>query len=323
MVADKYRRIKKLSFLLLKSRKKDEEEQIVLYDNNTFAAFIWMVFFLELLKNLYFVIMPLSVQTRILYGDMIISPKDDQRLYNLIMVVVYFFACFVYMYAFFFADQRGDFYRLTDFLAVRSLNDFVKRFSVSKKFAGQFIKELDYRVRLTTSLIYGYALMTYSYYAVDIIFALKLGFSYSQILIYTVPSICLGMTALLCIYSLLFQCFTFFVLHVKLMNAKVNWLSKQLDGFDGKTSFKRVSRHLARLNSVIGEFRTGRHYFQSACCSFFPSFFSTFALFPSMVIISGQLFTNQLTGFYLLNLVVIFIPINLNENFKREVSEKR
>lgn len=159
--ADKYRRTKKLSFLLLTCKKEeDEKERMVPYENKAFAMFIWMVFFLELLKNLYFALMPLSVQTRILFGDMIISPKADQRLYNLIMVAVYLFACFVYLYAFFFDNQTGDFYRLADFLEVRSLNDFTKRFSVNKEFAGPFIKELDYRVRLTTGLIYGYSVMT-------------------------------------------------------------------------------------------------------------------------------------------------------------------
>lgn len=162
--------------------------------------------------------------------------------------------------------------------------------------------------------------MTYSYYAFDISLSIQLGFSHWQILMFTVPSIWLGMAALWFIYNLLFQCFTFFTLHMKLMNAKVNWLRKQLDSFDRRTSRQTMADHLRLLNSVIGEFRTGRHYFQSACCSFFPSFFSTFALFPSMVIISGKLFTNQLTGFYVFNLMVIFIPINLNENLKREVS---
>ena len=218
---DKYRRIKKLSFLLLKSSRKGADEQMVLYDNDAFAIFIWLVFFLELLKNLYFAIMPLSVQTRVLYGDMIISPKDDQRLYNLIMVVVYFFACFVYCYSYFFHEQRRDFERLADFLLVRNLNEFVEEFAVDKQFAGNFLKELDYRVRLTTSLIYGYSLMTYSYYGVDLYMSFKLGFDYGQILCFTVPSICIGMTALLFIYKLLFQCFTFFILNTRLLNGKV------------------------------------------------------------------------------------------------------
>lgn len=191
---DKYRRIKQVSFLLLKSERKCKEERLVLYDNNTFAGFVWIVFFAELLKNLYFCLVPLSIEHRVLFGDIIISNQAGvQRLWNLIMVVVYLAACFPFFIPYFFKeDHRKSFHHLSEFLLVFSLDEFTKRFSVSKEFAGRFIKQLDYQVWLIHILTWSYSLMSYSLFATNIYMSLKLGFSYSQILMYTVPSILNG-----------------------------------------------------------------------------------------------------------------------------------
>ena len=86
---DPYRRIKKISFLMLKSERRAKEERMTLYDNKALPIFIWAIYFGELLKDLYFAVMPLSVEQRVLFGDILLSDRADQALFNLIVVIVY------------------------------------------------------------------------------------------------------------------------------------------------------------------------------------------------------------------------------------------
>ena len=317
---DRYRRIKKLSFLLLKIEKKGKEERLVLYDNTAFAFFVWLVFFVEMLKYVYFALWPVSYQHRVFLGELIISKKVGvQRLFSVLMLFVNAAACFPFFVPYFFAeDYRKSFHRLSDFLVVFSLDEFIERFSVSREFARRFVKQLDYLVWLTYILIWSYSVVTYSLFSTNVYMSLKFGYSNSQILACTIPSILNAGLSLIFVYNLIFQSFSFYVLHAQLLKGKVNWLVKNLKGLSAKTNRQVVDEHLTRLNLAIKEFETSRRYFNTCLALFFFTFLSTFALFPAMVIVSGRVL-NQLTGFFVGNVNIIVFLVKLNENLGREV----
>ena len=100
---DKYRRLKLISYLLIATKREDkkdgengdkeddkrgdngedetmEVERAVPYENNRFLIIILVVLFADLLKNGYLFYMPMSLSDRLLWGDIIISYQEDQRL---------------------------------------------------------------------------------------------------------------------------------------------------------------------------------------------------------------------------------------------------
>lgn len=340
--------MKELSRLLLKGEKNGSKERIVPYDNNLLVGFVTFVIFLELIKNVYFFYNHLSIELRLLYGDIIISSKEDQRLFNFVMSIIYLFIL-VYFYFYFFDKQKIRHYQLSEFLLVLDLNEYSRRFGVSRQFAERFSKRMDQLVKLNRLVIIGYIVITFSYYLTTLALAFSFGFSIEQILIFSCPSTISGGLAFgnrgfpkilflslvnginlkfyppmpfcpVYSYTVAIQCFSFFFLYVKLLNARVNRLTSELDGLDDRARHRRKTiDHLARLDALVKEFKVSQSYFERSLASFVPAILLIIALFPTILIVSERIFTNRLNGLFLLDLILIFIPIKSNESFKREV----
>lgn len=185
-----YRRVKELGRLLLKTEKDsndEKKEKILLYDNNLLVGFVAFVIFLELIKNFYFASHHLSIELRILFGDIIISSKEDQRLFNFVLSIIYLFIL-VYFYFYFFDQQKVRHLQLTDFLLAIDLDEYARRFGVTQKFAESFSKQMDQLIRLNRLVTTAYIFITFSYYLTTIGLAISFGFGFEQILIYSCPS---------------------------------------------------------------------------------------------------------------------------------------
>lgn len=183
----KHRRVKELSRLLLKGEMNGSKERLVLYRNNWLVGFVSFVIFLELLKNFYFFANHLSIDLRLLYGDILISTNEDQRLFNFVMVIIYAFIL-VYFYFYFFDKQKARHYQLSKFLLVLDLDEYSRRFGVSKQFAERFFRQMNHLVRLNRLVITSYICLTFSYYLTTLALAFGFGFSVEQILTFSCPS---------------------------------------------------------------------------------------------------------------------------------------
>lgn len=314
----KYQRVKALGRLLLKGEGDGRKERIVLYDRTTLVAFVTFVIGLEMIKNFWFASSHLSIELRILYGDIIISSKEDQRLMNFVLGIVYFFIL-VYFYFYFFDKQKMRHYELSKFLLVLDNDHYSRRFGVTRAFAERFAKQMNLLVRLNQLMIYGYIFITFSYYLTTVGLAISFGFSLEQILTYSFPSTLSGGLAFVYSYTVAIQCFSFFCLYVKLLNARVARLTAELDELDGRSSRQKTLDHLVRLELLVKEFKTSQSYFERSLASFVPAILLIIALFPSILVVSGQFFTNRLNGLFLLDLILIVIPIKYNEKLKRQV----
>lgn len=318
----KYTRIKKMSFLLLKKEKKGKKEHMALYDN-PMLLIVALAFLTESMKNFYFGYQSLSLHQRLLFGDIIISDKGDQRLFCLMLSINYFTA-FLYLSCYFFNKQKVHlkrFEQLSKFLWVLDSDEYHRRFLVSNEFASEFSKELDKQVRLTWILIFGYDSLTLSFYLTSFVQALGLWPTPGQVLVCLCSSL-LGSLAFIFFYSIAVQAYTFYTIYVKLLNARVRRLTAELNKMTSKSNHRQMFKHRTELNTVLGEFKVSYHFFRRSLNMLLPPVIISTAIFPMMVILSGHLFTNRLIGLFLLNLTQILYPIiKSNETFKREVGK--
>ena len=333
---DKYRRLKLISYLLIATRRdgkkedapsEDEEdpkredgerERVVLYENNRLIVVILIVLFADLLKNCYFFYMPMTLNDRLLYGDIIISLQEDQRLYNFVLIVVYI-STFVYYYFLLFGKQKASFYRLSKFLYVLNPWVYSRRLLVTNEFAERASRWLDRGVLVNQMVIVNYLIFTSSFYAKTLYKAISLGFSWKQILLYTCPSILVGAFTLINFYRIAVQAYIFFILYIRVMNAKLNRLTADLNKLDDRPSNRRkLFRHLADLDSVVSEYKVSKDFFENSLVLAVPPVLITIALFPTNIMFSENLMTNQIVLMFFVNLFFVLIPIlNSNELFKR------
>ena len=167
-----------------------------------------------------------------------------------------------------------------------------------------------------------------SYYLTSLYQAVGLGFSLPLIFGLTGPSIINGALAIAICLNTSIPAFNIFFLYARLMRARISALTSDLNKLTAKTNVKSIRKrllvHLKRLNAVLNQWELSRRYFEKSLASFIPVVLVTLALFPSMLILSGQIFTNRLSGFYLVNLFGLLLPITIiNEQIKREVSVNR
>ena len=323
--SERYRRIKKMSFLLLRSVKEGKKELMVLYDNKLLVVIGLLFFLAESVKNFYLGFNTFSLQQRLLLGDIIISEQDgkkDQRLFCLQLSINYLTA-FLYLFTYFFNRQMVHskrFQQLSKFLLVLKDDEYAEKFGVTREFANKFAREMDRQVRLTWILIVSYETLTLSFYMTSLIRAMSLEFVPKQILICSC-SVILGSLGFSFYYTIAVQAYTFYITYLKLQNARASRLAEQLNRLARKSTYKKMLNHLAKLNTVLVEFETSYHFFERSLNMLLPSVILFISFFPSIVIVSGRLFTNRLFGLFLLNLTQILYPIlKANESFQRQVS---
>lgn len=129
-----------------------------------------------------------------------------------------------------------------------------------------------------------------------------------------------GALALTISVTISIQSFMFYMLYTKLVGARVSRLVMELRQLSAKSGKKRLLSHLRHVNSVVVDWELSKRYFEKSVGSFIPVVLSSAAFFPSIVIVSRQLFTNRLTAFYVFNVFGLWLPIVLmNEHVKRQV----
>ena len=316
-------RIKKLYFLQLKTEKKGKgEERIVLYNNGLVVSFFLLLIFVDTIKNFYFFSTPLSLNERLLFGDIVISDNEEQRLFNFILWVGYFFT-FIYIFSYYFDPEKAHlkrFHQLSQFLTVLDPNEYGRKFFFTKECAEKHFNEIKLRVRICQFLIYSYAASSNSYYLVSVYLLVDRGYSFKQIARFTCPSIMVGFLAMMVCFNVSVRAFTIFMLHISLMNARMQRLTADLNRLNDRSKRKRLLSHLAHLNLLIVEFGTSRRYFGKSLCLVVPVVIATLGLFPTMVILSRRFFSNRLIMIYILNLTMLLLPImKSNEEFKKAV----
>ena len=325
-MTDKYRRVKLMSYFLLstKDTNKDEKKQrerVVPYENRWFIVIVLIVSVVDLLRNCFFFYMPISLNDRFLYGDFIISMRSDHTLFNLVLVVCCMSSS-VYSYHLIFGQQRVYYHKLSKFLYVLNEKEYSHRLLVSQRFAGQFFRTLDLGV-LINQLVFGnYVIFELSFYSKTVYKAISLGFGYQQILLYTCPSILVALFAHIVFYRIAVQVYVFFILYIRLMNAKWNRLTAQLDQLNDRPGNRgKLAKHFGELDSVIGEYRMSREFFQTSLILPIPPLLITIILFPTNILFSENILTNHIVLMFFFNLFLVLMPIvKSNEKFKREIA---
>ena len=325
-MADKYRRLKAVGYLLVAGEKReDRSERIVLYENKPFIIFIMICSIVELLKNSYFFYMPVKLNDRLLYGDIMISFQEnvvDQRLMNFVWMVC-LFSGVVYCNFLLFGEQRAHFHLLSKFLLMRNAAEYSRKLLVGKQFAEQFDKLMNRGVLADKLVFWNYFIFDTSLYSRGIYKSIRAGFSPQQILLYTSPSIIVGLFAHLIFYRIAIQAYVFFALYVRLMNARWDRLASNLNSLNGPNCRRILARHYAELDSVVTEYKVSRHFFQSSLVLTVPPILSTIALFPTIIMFSQttNLLGNQMVLMFFFNLFAVFMPIvQANEKFKQAFS---
>lgn len=156
---NRYRRLKKLNFCQLKSVKNErngQTEQMLPGDRPVEGLFV-LTIAVELVKDLYFASHSTDLTTRLLYGD--ISPRKDQRLFNLIMASFYIFMILQF-YLSRFKGQKARFFQLSQFLLGLNLETWSKRFLVPKRFVAKFTKEMNFLAGICPFLVNGLVVLT-------------------------------------------------------------------------------------------------------------------------------------------------------------------
>lgn len=316
--------IKKLCFLLLKSEGKGKEERMVRYDNSLVVSFFLLLILADLIKNFYFFSTSLSLNERLLYGDIVISDQEEQRLFNFILWIGYLFTL-IYVYSYYFDREKAHFrrfYQLSAFLRVHDLNEYRRKFFLNKEFAEKHLKEIKLWIRICQFLIVSYASSSFSYYLVSLCLLVLRGHSFTEICRFTCPSMLVGGLAMMFCFRISVKAFTFYMLQIKLMKARVQRLTGDLDRLPSTFKRKKIISHLAHLNSLVKEFGISRSYFGRSLCLVVPVVIATLGLFPSMVILSGRFLTNRLIVIYVLNLTMLLYPVmKSSEEFQRQVRE--
>lgn len=255
-------RLEELSFLLLEIRKSG---RITLYNKPWFINFILVIFIGQLIKDLYFSFTSLTVEYGLLYGNMLVSPKSDQRLFNFVLVASIGMSI-LYFYFYIFKNQRLNHYKLSDFLIVTDIDQFCIKFNVRKSFAKDYFKELDKLARLNSLYVISYEVLTFSFYVSGIVQLINLEISFGKILKVTVPSIILGSLSFCIYYKMALSSYTFWLLYVKLMIGRVNKLSYELNILSSRhfNDEKILSNHLFYLNRLLKEFKISQNYLKNS-----------------------------------------------------------
>ena len=313
--SDKYRRVKLIGPMLIAIKK---DSQIAPYENNRYVVLVMIMSFLDLLKNAYLGYLPMSSGRHLLYGDVILSLREDQRLYNYSLLVGYG-TTIVHFYLMIYGKQRSHFFEISKFLYVLPPREYSRKFLVTREFAERFSKWLDRGVIAELLVRYSYLIFTASFYAKCLYKLITLGYSYQQILTYSIPSILIGAFGFRHFYFVAVPPIWLFVLYIQLMKGRWNRLTAELDRLTDRPNQRRkLARYLNDLDKVVSEYKMSKEYFQVAMISPMPVCLVTIALFPTNIVFSENLFTNQLILMFMVNCFGVLFPVvKSNEIFKR------
>ena len=160
-----------------------------------------------------------------------------------------------------------------------------------------------------------------SYYLTNFYQAFALGFDLKLIVTFTCPLALVGALSIAICLNVSIRTFTIYFLYTKLTRERVHKLTLALPKLLTKSTEKRLLTHLNQLNRTICEWDLSRQYFEESLATYIPVVLVTLAFFPSMLILSGKIFTNRITAIYLANLFFLVLPtVVLNERIKKEVS---
>ena len=327
---DKYRRVKLMGHMLITTKKKGkiegsneteksdggQKELIVSIKSKSYVILVIIVSFMDLLKNSYLMMLPMSSGRHLLYGDIIISLREDQRLYNFSIIIVYATTMVQYYFTIY-GKQRAVFYELSKFLYALPPREYSRKFLVTRKFAERFVRWLDRGVLAQRLVCNSYLTFTFSFYGKCLYQVIVLGFSWEQILCLTCPCILIGAFALVNFYLVALQGYWLFIIYVRLMKGRFSRLTADLDRLnDGHQ--RKLARHLADLDRITTEYKVSKEYFQITMLSPIPAVLVTMAQFPTNIVFSENLFTNQLVLMFMVNVFCVLLPIvHSNEVWKR------
>lgn len=317
--------MRQLSFLLLEEDKKNN--RMVLVKSNKSNYFLILVCIVEIVKNSYYIITPMSDIRRQYFSDLLSSTKGDQRLINLLLFLVYIGVLF-HLFYIIRGDQKKSFVYLFQFLLKMDLDDYVNKFYVRKDYALKLIKELKYRTRanLMSRIVYLFTL--YSFYATGIWMSFKRCINITIIIFSVFPTAFFGIYGITNFYFLLSDIVSTYSIICGYLTARLDRLSYELRKSvesEHRTLNKRMlNNHNHQFNLVLKDFEISRVHFQRSLMTIMPAFLCTFAIFPYCLLISEKMYTHGLLPHFVLNTFFILFPLFIsNEKFMNGVCIKR
>lgn len=317
---EKYKRLKQMCFLLLKID--EDSDTISLFKNRPLVCLILFIYSIEIIKATLLFYLPVTLQDRYRFGDIVISEKSDQRLFNLTFFWLYF-GNILFFYFYIFGDQRPTYLKLSSFLQEISIKQFSVEFNVKEKFVEKFQNEIEKQIKEARIVALVYTVVTYSYYFQSIYQSIKLDYGLWTILFSVCPLTFVGCLGLFFFHTIIVRAFSFYILYLKLIGARVDKLTDELNNLEAVsfTNIRMISNHCSQLNSILKDFELSKHFHERSMVSLIvPLKIGVFFLFPANIILSKNFFTHRLIPHYAVNLIKVCIPMfQTNENFKNAV----
>lgn len=232
-----------------------------------------------------------------------------------------------------FNNQRVNFNKLSEFLIVTDLDNFCKKYHLTKKFASKYIKELNLISHVNYLSFLTYSIIALSFYVTGVMQVFSFDFTTQDILTYCLPYTIASFIGFTFYFRHTLTAYSFYIIYTRFLKGKVIKLTVDLDKINKKVTVinsiarfsykydpKIVYKHLMFLNTVLKDFKVSQNYLERTIICYFPAALCTILFLPSMIIYSGQYFTHRLLSYYFLNLMFIVTPvIQQNENLKKQV----
>lgn len=300
-----------------------ERNKMVVKQGVKLYYFLFLVCIVELFKNGWYMMTPMTDIRRFYFTDILSSTKGDQRLINILLFLVYVGFLFL-LICLMKREQKKTFVYLFPFLLKLDLNKYVDRFYVKKEYALAIIRELKLRIRanLMSRVVYLFAL--YSFTATSIWFTFKKGVHTEMIILTVAPTAFTGVLGITLFYFLLSDIISTYSIYCGYLAARLDRLSDELRSecfIEKKTDRRLHDNHIRKFNLVLKDFAISHTHFKRAIMTFMPAFYGTFAIFPYCLLISDKWYTHGLLPHFILNTFFLLVPLfTSNEKFTNGVS---
>lgn len=335
--------LRQLSFLILK---KDKENQRMIVRKGPLTTlyyyFLIVTCIAEIAKNFYYIITPMTDIYRFYLGDMVSSTKDDQRLINLLLLLVYVGVWYLLIF-FINGEHKRTFVYLFPFLLKMKTEDYVKRFNVKEEYSVALLKELKMRTRANLMSRVVYLGTLYSFYVTGIWMSFRKGVDKRIIFFAVFPTSFFGIFGISHFYFFLSDIISTYTIYCGFLAARLDRLSEELRKVRKKNNKKWFENHIYHFNRVLRDFEVAHLHFERGIMMWMPAFYCTFAIFPYCLLISEKMYdkpdsfkvsfsfpnldffsfryTHGLLPHFVLNTFFLLFPLFLsNEKFTNAVS---
>lgn len=262
--------LRQLSFLILK-KDRENDRMIVRQGPLTtlYYYFLILICIEEIVKNFFYIITPMNDIRRFYVGDMVSSRRDDQRLINLLLFLVYVGVWYLLIF-FINGEHKRTFVHLFPFLLKMKVEDYVDKFHVKKEYSLGLLKELKMRTRANLMSRVVYLGTLYSFYATGIWLAFRNGIDKRIIFFSILPTTFSGILGISTFYFFLSDIISTYTIYCGYLTARLDRLSDELRKVPRRKSKKWFESHLYNFNQILRDFDVAHLHFERAIMMWMP-----------------------------------------------------